>query len=64
MDDDDVARSLPQPEIKSFGKKALRRIQRDGPREADIRDEAGRIVKEVLPRAYFAARVALLGTRD
>jgi hypothetical protein len=54
LDDDDVNRSLPQPEVKSFTRKALRRIDRDGPREADIRDEAGRIVKEVLPRAFAA----------
>jgi hypothetical protein len=40
--------------VKSFTRKALRRIDRDGPREADIRDEAGRIVKEVLPRVFAA----------
>jgi hypothetical protein len=37
--------------VKSFSRGALRRIARDGPREADLRDEAGRIVKECLPRA-------------
>lgn len=63
---------LPPPEVKSWSRKALRRIEREGPREADLRDgapsplckpcaagltcllfcaEAGRIVKECLPRA-------------
>jgi len=47
---------LPPPEVKVFSRKALRRIEREGPRESDLRDEAGRIVKECLPRAPPAAR--------
>jgi len=43
--------SLPPPEVKSFSRRALRRIQREGPQESDLRDEVGRIVKECLPRA-------------
>ena len=42
---------LPPPEVKSWSRKALRRLQREGPQEADLRDEVGRIVKECLPRA-------------
>jgi hypothetical protein len=46
--------SLPPPEVKSFSRRALRRIQREGPQESDLRDEVGRIVKECLPRACTA----------
>ena len=44
---------LPPPEVKTWSRKALRRLQREGPQEADLRDEVGRIVKECLPRACF-----------
>lgn len=51
--DDDDAGLLPPPVIKSFSKKAERRIARSGPRETDLRDEVGRIPKECLPRALW-----------
>jgi hypothetical protein len=50
---------LPPPEVKHFSRKALRRIEREGPRESDLRDEVGRIVKECLPRARPAPPPAL-----
>jgi ATP-dependent metalloprotease FtsH len=50
---------LPPPEVKSFSRKALRRIEREGPRESDLRDEVGRIVKECIPRARPAPLPAL-----
>jgi len=47
---------VPAPQTRHFTRKALRRIEREGPREADLRDEVGRIVKECLPRASTRAR--------
>lgn len=44
--------SLPLPERKVLTRKAKRRIVREGPMEQDLRDESGRIVKEVLPGAF------------
>jgi len=52
---------LPPPEVKKFSDKARRRIERKGPREADLRDESGRIVKECLPRACLSRRRLLAG---
>lgn len=54
--------SLPLPERKVLTRKAKRRIVREGPREQDLRDESGRIVKEVLPgaAAHFELLTCLL----
>lgn len=52
--------SLPLPERKVLTRKAKRRIVREGPREQDLRDESGRIVKEVLPGASELAYLCIM----